>query len=323
MSRSLAARITPPSSIGISYCFPVRLSVTVSVSFAIGVFPSVWNSSLRSAVSPDRRSKTSPRINIYTVRSTSFPRSEHDAAIGGMLRALCCWRSALVRVAPCSTHELRLWFSFAPASARHRVQHDDRSADDFGLRVHRRDHLRDGLRRDRAADGDRERLRAAALGSHDAVFGLPGVDRPLRSQPGRDRGGGRMPARIVRRLLRRRERRAMDAAEVRALHFDRAARNRTRRSLFRPLGLARRIHQPSAAGGPHLHRVARRSRADAPGAVHDLYAARLVHLVFRAGVGRDEARTALGPSRPVFSSLRRRDRGAAGRGRRRGAVQSD
>ena len=39
------------------------------------------------------------------------------------------------------------------------------------------------------------------------------VDRPLQSATGRDRGRGRMPARIVRRVLRRRERRAALAAE--------------------------------------------------------------------------------------------------------------
>src|ERR1700687_3224584 len=37
ISRKWVARTTPPSSIGISYCLPVRLSVIVSVFFAIGL----------------------------------------------------------------------------------------------------------------------------------------------------------------------------------------------------------------------------------------------------------------------------------------------
>ncbi len=42
--------------------------------------------------------------------------------------------------------------------------------------------------------------------------------------------------------------------------------------------------------------LARRGRADAPAALHDLHSAWLIHLVSGARVGRDEARTALGPS---------------------------
>lgn len=67
-----------------------------------------------------------------------------------------------------------------------------------------------------------------------------------------DRRRGGMPAWVVRRLFHRCGRRAPAAVEIRALHFDRAARSRTRGSLFRPLGLARGVHQPPPAGRAHV-----------------------------------------------------------------------
>ena len=58
-------------------------------------------------------------------------------------------RRSVVRVAPCSTMQLRLCVFLCAPSARHRVRHDDRSADKIlrGVRVHRRDHLHARLRR--------------------------------------------------------------------------------------------------------------------------------------------------------------------------------
>src|SRR5271169_3368020 len=116
MSRSLAARITPPSSIGISYCFPVRLSVTVSVLFAMGL-SFCRETSVRSAVLPDRPSKTRARINIYTVEQ---PPSQASTAAGGA-PAFRGWRRRPLR-GTLSDHESHLDL---PIADRHnRIRHD-------------------------------------------------------------------------------------------------------------------------------------------------------------------------------------------------------
>ena len=60
-----------------------------------------------------------------------------------------------------------------------------------------------------------------------------------------------------------------------------------------------------------------RRDADETGPIHHLHADRVIYMVPRAGVLRDETRAALEGSRAVLSSLRRIDRDTVGRGRRR------
>ena len=72
---------------------------------------------------------------------------------------------------------------------------------------------------------------------------------------------------------------------------------------FDALGFAHRLLEPDAADDPHVHRVSRRRVADAAPAVHHIHAARLIYMVPRAGVRRDEARAALEGSRALLSSL--------------------
>ena len=77
-------------------------------------FPFCLNSSLRSAVSPDRRSKTSPRINIYTVEQHRVPaptRSDRRRAPRAFFAG-----AARLRVAPCSIMNCASGFPLRPVS---------------------------------------------------------------------------------------------------------------------------------------------------------------------------------------------------------------
>src|SRR5580692_11094156 len=148
-------------------------------------------------------------------------------------------------------------------------------------------------------------MHPAAVGNHYAVLRLPGRDRTLQFADGRDCGRRRMPARIIRRVFRRPIRRSPIHRALWPLRLTLSSRTRDRGPLFRAMGIAHRLLEPDAASRPHLHRISRGSVTNEAAAVYRLHPPRIVYMVPRARIHRNEARAALGGSRAVLSSLRR------------------
>src|SRR6185369_17263579 len=95
---------------------------------------------------------------------------------------------------------------------------------------------------------------------------------------------------------------------------DGATRTGLGRPLLRTMGTGGGVHRTTAAGDPDVYCVTGGNRAHAAGEVSRVHIFRIVAVVLRAGVFRNEAGRELAVAREVFPSVRYRDWGGVGGG---------